>query len=56
MPAAVGLLSPSLPAQGRRNKMGIATTSYMTVRRFRDTLEFLGAVDDCRSRRAFSWQ
>jgi sugar phosphate isomerase/epimerase len=41
MPAAVGLLSPSLPAQGRRNKMGIATTSYMTVRRFRDTLEFL---------------
>src|SRR6476660_230465 len=41
MPAAVGLLSPSLPAQGRRNKMGIATTSYMTVRRLRDTLECL---------------
>ena len=24
-----------------RSKLGIATTSYMTVRRFRDTLEFL---------------
>src|SRR3954447_10984902 len=28
-------------AQNTRSKMGIATTSYMTVRRFRDTYEFL---------------
>ncbi|MEP6536142.1 MAG: TIM barrel protein [Bryobacteraceae bacterium] len=32
--AAAGSAAP-------RNRMGIATTSYMTVRRFRDTLEFL---------------
>lgn len=41
MPAAAGLLSQALPGQVRRSKMGIATTSYMTVRRFRDTYEFL---------------
>jgi sugar phosphate isomerase/epimerase len=34
-------VSPAINAQTSRSKMGIATTSYMTVRRFRDTYEFL---------------
>lgn len=34
-------LSQALNAQNARSKMGVATTSYMTVRRFRDTYEFL---------------
>lgn len=39
--AAAAVLSRTLHADAPRSKMGIATTSYMTVRRFRDTYEFL---------------
>jgi sugar phosphate isomerase/epimerase len=40
-PLAAGSLSKVLGAPAPRSKMGIATTSYMTVRRFQDTYEFL---------------
>ena len=39
--AAVAALSQIVKADAPRSRMGIATTSYMTVRRFRDTYEFL---------------
>lgn len=40
------VLPAALAAAAPRSKMGIATTSYMTVRRFKDTLEFF---DHCRA-------
>jgi 3-oxoisoapionate decarboxylase len=39
---AAGAAAAAAPAgAAQRSKLGIATTSYMTVRKFRDTLEFL---------------
>lgn len=39
---AAAAAAPMLAAQERaKSKLGVATTCYMTVRRFRDTLEFL---------------
>ncbi|MEO7141941.1 MAG: TIM barrel protein [Bryobacteraceae bacterium] len=40
-PLVLGSLAPGLRADEPRSKMGIATTSYMTARRFHDTYEFL---------------
>lgn len=40
-PLAAAAFASGMHAEGTRLKMGIATTSYMTVRRFRDTYEFL---------------
>jgi sugar phosphate isomerase/epimerase len=41
MTAAAGYSAAAALAAPARSKLGIATTSYMTVRRFRDTYEFL---------------
>lgn len=40
-PLAAASLTKMLRGESTRSKMGIVTTSYMTVRRFRDTYEFL---------------
>jgi len=40
-PVAAAAFSRMSRGEPTRSKMGIATTSYMTVRRYRDTLEFL---------------